>query len=168
MRMNTKTLFTVGTLAIGLMLIGALAGAQPAPGAPGVPVSTTPVLTTPAAAPGAPPAAPPVAPTAPAPAAAKRANRGAAATTDAQRLKQLLALMQGAAAAPALAVTDKHVFVVFGGTLYQFSIDGLQLIASAPLNLGAGRPGGALNPGRGAGGPIITPGPPAPGAAAPQ
>jgi hypothetical protein len=35
--------------------------------------------------------------------------------------------------APAIAVADGFVFVVYGGTLYQFTIDGLKLVAQAEL-----------------------------------
>jgi hypothetical protein len=157
-----KAILMATTLVAGLTLLGTMAGAQPAVAAPGAPVATTP---------GAPPAAPPATLGVPAPGAGprdgNRANRaGGAANMNQQRARQLMQAMQGTAAAPALAVTEKHVFVVFGGTLYQFSVDGLQLIASAPLNLGTGRPGGARNPGQGAGGPV-TPAP-APGLPAPQ
>ena len=35
--------------------------------------------------------------------------------------------------APAIAVADGFVYVVFGGTLFQFQVDGLKLVAQAQL-----------------------------------
>lgn len=45
---------------------------------------------------------------------------------------------------PAIAVSDGFVFVVYGGTLYQFTVDGLKLVAQVDLpgRRGGNRPGG--------------------------
>jgi hypothetical protein len=42
-----------------------------------------------------------------------------------QQFRQMAGMMQPA---PAIAVADGFVFVVYGNTLYQFSIDGLKLV----------------------------------------
>lgn len=57
--------------------------------------------------------------------------------------------------APAIAVADGYVFVVSGGTLFQFAIDGLKLVGQVQLPMPAGRmggQGGGFRGGAGAGG----------------
>ena len=75
---------------------------------------------------------------------------------------------------PALVVADKYVYVVFAGTLFQYSVEGLQLVASAPLmprgqggqgggrGGRGGRGGGAGGAGAGAAGGPLAPQPPQP------
>ncbi len=77
---------------------------------------------------------------------------------------------------PVMSVTEKYVYVIYGGTLYQYSTDGLKLLANASLldqamanfrnvmmqMMRAG--GGGGNP---AGGPVPPPGAPGGGPAAP-
>jgi hypothetical protein len=160
-----KRAMFVGMALMALMAVWCVAGY--AQDAPPPPAAGMPAV-------GAPPPPP-----AGGPAGPGRAGAGG----DARRAEQMAARMAEygkavAAQAPAIAVNDKYVFVVFAGTLYQYSVDGLKLVGSAqmmPRGMGQGGPGGQGRdgrPGRGggekAGGPVGGAAPKAGDAAAPK
>jgi hypothetical protein len=61
----------------------------------------------------------------------RRGFRGEVGQDAMARLEALRGLQQPAA--PAMVVADGFVYVVFGGTLFQFQVDGLKLVAQAQL-----------------------------------
>ncbi len=86
---------------------------------------------------------------------------------EADRMRYMMQMMQQRQSVPAIAVAEGFVFVVFGNTLYQFTVDGLQQVAKADLTpervmpQRPGGPGGAGGPGRPGGAPAA-PAAPAP------
>lgn len=62
----------------------------------------------------------------------RRGFRGEAGQ-DAMARLEAFRMMQAQQPAPAMVVADGFVYVVFGGTLFQFQVDGLKLVAQAQL-----------------------------------
>jgi len=83
---------------------------------------------------------------------------------NAERMRQMWMMQQRGNATPAIAVADGYVFVVFGNTLYQFTVDGLNEVAKAtlgpqmPQRVMRGGRGGRGARGAGGGGGAAAPG----------